>query len=101
MILCNKLLISHLVALVGTLALAISIFAFRDAHLSRENIRNLRAERRFLHTQKTDLGAEISREVDCQLDINFRERGTEYVDRIGMGGHRHFPGNRWSEPKGV
>ncbi|PMD17049.1 hypothetical protein NA56DRAFT_579678 [Hyaloscypha hepaticicola] len=73
-----------LMALGGTLALAISIFAFKDAHLSRENIRNLRAERRFLHTQKADLGAEVSREVHCQLDINFRELGTEYVDRLGM-----------------
>jgi hypothetical protein len=82
--LCDKLLISHSVALGGTLALAISIFAFRDAHLSRENIRNLRAERRFLYTQKADVGAEISRDVECQLDINFRELGTEYVDRLGM-----------------
>jgi hypothetical protein len=83
-ILGNKLLISHPVALGGTLALAISIFAFRDAHLSRENIRNLRAEQRFLHTQRADLGEEISREVNCQLDVNFRELGTEYVDRLGM-----------------
>ncbi len=71
-------------ALGGTLALVISLFAFKDAHLSRENIRNLRAERRFLHTQKANLGAEVSREVECQLDINFRELGTEYVDRLGM-----------------
>jgi hypothetical protein len=72
------------VALGGTLALTISIFAFRDAFLSRENIRNLREERRFLWAQKADLGAEISRDLDSQLDMNFRELGTEYVERLGM-----------------
>ncbi|KAH8750040.1 hypothetical protein BGZ57DRAFT_934836 [Hyaloscypha finlandica] len=73
-----------LMALGGTLALTISILAFRDAFLSRENIRNLREERRFLWAQKADLGAEISRDLDSQLDMNFRELGTEYVERLGM-----------------
>ncbi|KAH8776051.1 hypothetical protein F5882DRAFT_408704 [Hyaloscypha sp. PMI_1271] len=73
-----------LMALGGTLALTISILAFRDAFLSRKNIRNLREERRFLWAQKADLGAEISRDLDSQLDMNFRELGTEYVERLGM-----------------
>jgi hypothetical protein len=80
----NKQLIRFSVAIGGTLALAISLFAFRDAYLSRQNIRNLRAERRFLWSRKADTGAEISRDVDSQLDVNFRELGTEYVDRLGM-----------------
>lgn len=84
----NQIPIPHfamaLMALGGTLALTISIFAFRDAFLSRENIRNLRKERRFLWAQKADLGAEISRDLDSQLNMNFRELGTEYVERLGM-----------------
>lgn len=71
-------------ALGGTLALTIAIFAFRDALLSRENIRNLREERRFLWAQKADLGAEVSRALDTQVDINFRELGTEYIERLCM-----------------
>jgi len=72
------------VALGGTVALIIAIFAVRDAILSRENIRNLREERRILWAQKADLGPEVSRAMDSQLDINFRELGTEYVERLGM-----------------
>jgi hypothetical protein len=72
------------VALGGTLALTISIFAFRDAQLSRQNIRQLQEERHFLWTQKADLEAGISRDLDSQLDVNFRELGTEYVDRFIM-----------------
>ena len=68
----------------GTLALAIAIFAFRDALLSRENIRNLREERRFLWAQKGDLEPGVSRALDIQLDINFRELGTEYIERLCM-----------------
>lgn len=71
-------------ALGGTLALAISVFAFRDAQLSRHNIRQLQEERHTLWTQKADLGARIARDLDSQLDVNFRELGTEYVDRFGM-----------------
>ncbi|KAE9364332.1 hypothetical protein N431DRAFT_496862 [Stipitochalara longipes BDJ] len=73
-----------LMALGATLALTIAIFAVRDAFLSRENIRNLREERRFLWAQKADLGPEVSRALDSQLDINFRELGTEYVERLCM-----------------
>jgi hypothetical protein len=75
-----------LMVLGGTLALAISHFAFRDAKLSRRNVLLLQEERRYLQTQKADLSqsAQSSHDLDCQLDVNFREMGTEIVDRIGM-----------------
>jgi len=75
-----------LMAVGGTLALAISFFAFRDAALSRRNMLLLREERRYLRTQKADhvQQTSIARDVGSQLDVNFREMGTELIDRIGM-----------------
>jgi hypothetical protein len=73
-----------LMAVGGTFALSISLFAFRDAELSRRNILILRKERRYLQTQKSDLHSEITSDMDSQLNVNFRELGTELVDRIGM-----------------
>ena len=75
-----------LMALGATLALSISYFAFKDAGLSRRNIHVLREERRYLRTQKADhvQDVPIARGVQSQLDVNFREMGTELVDRIGM-----------------
>ncbi|KAF8846613.1 hypothetical protein BDZ45DRAFT_682418 [Acephala macrosclerotiorum] len=75
-----------LMALGATLALSISYFAFKDATLSRRNIHVLREERRYLRTQKADhvQDVPIARDVQSQLDVNFREMGTELVDRIGM-----------------
>ena len=75
-----------LMAVGGTVALGISLFAFRDARLSRRNILLLREERRYLRTQKADHVQEtpIARDVQSQLDVNFREMGTELVDRMGM-----------------
>jgi hypothetical protein len=37
-----------------------------------------------LWTQKADLGGTLSRDLDSHLDVNFRELGTEYVERLGM-----------------
>ncbi|KAF8860182.1 hypothetical protein BDZ45DRAFT_649031 [Acephala macrosclerotiorum] len=70
----------------GTLALGISYFAFKDARLSWRNFLYLRDERRYLRTQKTYYGQDrqIIHSLDSQLNVNFREMGTELVDRIGM-----------------
>ncbi|RDL35881.1 uncharacterized protein BP5553_06493 [Venustampulla echinocandica] len=74
----------------GTLALAISVFAVRDAILSSRNIALLRKERYHLRTQREALAAGVeitstcARGIEMQLDVNFRELGTELVDRFGM-----------------
>ena len=75
-----------LMAVGGTLALTISIFAFKDAELSQRNILLLRKERRYLQTQIANHAqkTQIARDIDGQLNVNFRELGTEVVDRIGM-----------------
>jgi hypothetical protein len=81
-----------LMALGGTLALSLSFFAFKDAVLSRQNIRRLRTERRYLRSQTADKICDqhsgtqpmVARDLDAYLDVNFRELGTELIDRIGM-----------------
>ncbi|KAF8249949.1 hypothetical protein K440DRAFT_640728 [Wilcoxina mikolae CBS 423.85] len=76
-----------LMAVGGTVALALSYYAFEDARLSWRNIHLLRDERRYLQTQKAYYNSQdrqIARDIDCRLDVNFRETGTELVDRIGM-----------------
>lgn len=75
-----------LMAVGGTLALSISLFAFKDAELSQRNILLLRDERRYLLSQKADhvQNTQIARDLDGQLNVNFREMGMEFVDRIGM-----------------
>lgn len=75
-----------LMAIGGTLALGIFYYAFNDARLSWINIRGLREERQYLRTQKAHFSQDrqIVRTLDSLLDVNFREIGTELVDRIGM-----------------
>lgn len=75
-----------LMAIGGTLALAISYFAINDARMSWRNTCLLRNERRYLQTQKASYSQDrqVARDLDCRLDVNFRETGTELVDRIGM-----------------
>jgi hypothetical protein len=70
----------------GTFALCMSVVAFQDARLSWRNIRLLRQERHLLQTYKARHVADKSARVDIHalLDVNFREIGTEVVDRIGM-----------------
>jgi hypothetical protein len=86
----NEIPVPHfaaaLMAVGGTLALAISFFAFKDARLSRCNILLLREERRYLRRQRADYiqDTQIVHYLDSRLDVNFREMGTELVDRIGM-----------------
>ncbi|WEW58613.1 hypothetical protein PRK78_004081 [Emydomyces testavorans] len=77
-----------LMAIGGTIALCMSCFAFRDAWLGWCNFRQLCEERRRLQaeiesnfskeTEKIDIG------LRCYLDVNRREMGTEFFDRIVM-----------------
>jgi hypothetical protein len=75
-----------LMALGGTVALGIIYYAFRDARLSRRNLVVLRDERRYLQAQKIRYGhdRDVGRGLEAQLEVNFREMGTEWVDRVGM-----------------
>jgi hypothetical protein len=75
-----------LMAIGGTLALALSYYAFKDARLSWQNVLLLLDERRNLRKQKAyhSQDRKVVRDLDCRLDVNFRETGTELVDRIGM-----------------
>ncbi|KAK0385460.1 hypothetical protein NLU13_7936 [Sarocladium strictum] len=73
-------------ALGGTIALGMVYFAVQDARLSWDNICGLRSERQYLHKLRSNItrGDQTARALDCVLDMNFRETGTEVVDRIGM-----------------
>ncbi|KAK3681748.1 hypothetical protein B0T22DRAFT_540082, partial [Podospora appendiculata] len=78
-----------LMAFGGTLAFLMLYFAWKDARLSWQNIRGLLVERRSLLAQRAQLQGQGSQEavirtVDCYLHVNFREFGTEIVDRIVM-----------------
>jgi uncharacterized membrane protein len=75
-----------LMAVGGTVALGIIYYAFRDARLSRRNLLILRDERRYLQAQKIRYGhdRDVSRSLEAQLEVNYREMGTEWVDRVGM-----------------
>ena len=75
-----------LMALGGTLALGFVYFAIKDALLSLQNIRGLRKEYQYLKEQKKlhNNNVEIVHNIDTLLAINFRETGTELIDRIGM-----------------
>ncbi|EFY84675.1 hypothetical protein J3459_017453 [Metarhizium acridum] len=70
-------------AIGGTVAGFLSIFAFRDAKRACCNVRYLRAQRRLLLEEKRQLkaGCESTLEMDVLLAINFRELGTELVTR--------------------
>lgn len=70
----------------GTVALALSIFAFHDAYLSWHNIRFLQNERRYLKQRRASRSREKRTEqnINVQMDVSFREIGTEIIDRIGM-----------------
>lgn len=75
-----------LMAIGGTVALIFSYYAFRDARLSWRNIVCLREERRYLRSQRVQCSrnGQMIRWIDCLLDVNFRETGSELVDRLGM-----------------
>lgn len=87
-----------LMAIGGTVALGMISFCVVDGRLSGQNLRALREERRYLRSQRAiyshsadgdnvDLvaaNANMLRTIDCFLDMNTREMGTEVVDRLGM-----------------
>ena len=75
-----------LMALGGTLALGFVYFAVKDARLSWQNIKGLREEYRYLKEQKElhNKNVEMVHTLNTLLAINFRETGTEVIDRIGM-----------------
>ncbi|KAK4443739.1 hypothetical protein QBC34DRAFT_361437 [Podospora aff. communis PSN243] len=77
-----------LMALGGILAFCVLPFVIGDAVLSYRNVLCLREERKYLEKRKQSLdgpndGAELDF-IDCLLQVNFREQGTEWVDRVGM-----------------
>ena len=76
-----------LMGLGGAMALSLFYYAIKDAHLSWRNLHLLRAERRRLQTENMaglEESGKVGFNVDGQLNVNFREMGTEIVDRIGM-----------------
>lgn len=79
----------------GITALSMIYFSVRDGLLSLANVRALRTERAYLLRQRaallsgdgeagTGADANMVRTLDCFLDMNTRELGTELVDRVGM-----------------
>ncbi|KAK0622364.1 hypothetical protein B0T14DRAFT_563822 [Immersiella caudata] len=70
----------------GTLALSMLPFVARDAVLSFRNVLCLEDERQHLKKKKNDNAGDhnVTNSVDCLLHVNFREQGTEWVDRFGM-----------------
>ncbi len=70
----------------GVLALGMIYFVVKDALLSLQNLRHLRDERRYLRAQRSIYrnDAPMRRTIDAFLDLNFRESGTELIDRVGM-----------------
>lgn len=88
---------THAVALMaigGTFALVMSVFAFRDALLSWPNVCMLREERRRLRrerverlkdeSQKQQQQQQQTRDLDILLDVNWRELGIETINRFGL-----------------
>lgn len=73
-------------AIGGTAAGVLSVFAFRDAILAWANIRFLRrqwkqAKQRRQHLQESGLH---THDIDVLLTLTFRELGTEFINRLGM-----------------
>lgn len=71
----------------ASVALGILYFVVKDARLSWENLCGLRVERCYLRMEQARRhrqDKEMARTLESLLDVNFREMGTELVDRIGM-----------------
>lgn len=88
-------------AIGGTVAAIMSIFAFRDARASWHNARFLWRQRQFLHEERArrlanekgdDAGDGAAprekkcgvRDIDVLLDVSYREMGSEVINRWGM-----------------
>lgn len=83
----------------GIVAFGMIYFGVVDGRLSWQNLRALREERRYLQSQRASHSAggsagddmvtttnytNMLRTIDCFLDMNTREVGTEVIDRLGM-----------------
>ncbi|KAJ4386787.1 hypothetical protein N0V93_009685 [Gnomoniopsis smithogilvyi] len=70
----------------GLMSLSMIYFAVKDARLSYGNLRALRQERNYLRRQRELYRGDSNmlQTVECFMDMNTRESGTEMVDRIGM-----------------
>lgn len=75
-----------LMAIGGTAALGILYYVVSDGLLSLANYRGLRQEREFLKGQRADCcrDRQLLEAIDTFLAVNYRELGTEIVDRICM-----------------
>lgn len=84
-----------LMAVGGTFALLMSVFAFRDALLSWPNVCMLREQRRLLRRERAERLKEEdgsrkqqqqqqTHDLDVLLDVTWRELGTESINRFGL-----------------
>lgn len=80
-----------LMAVGGTFALLMSVFAFRDALLSWPNVCVLREQRRQLRDERVERLKEEggsrkqqTHDLDILLDVTWRELGTETINRFGL-----------------
>ncbi|KAK7714667.1 hypothetical protein SLS63_011641 [Diaporthe eres] len=82
-----------LMAVGGTFALVMSVFAFRDALLSWPNVCLLREQRRSLRRERAERLKEEdgsrkqqqqTHDLDVLLDVTWRELGTEAINRFGL-----------------
>lgn len=74
-----------LMAFGATMALATCLCAVRDAPLCLENLRVLKMERRFFQAEQRRVrgnNKDYQRTLNAMLDVNFRELGTEVLDRL-------------------
>ncbi|KUI61885.1 hypothetical protein VP1G_09044 [Cytospora mali] len=74
-----------MMAIGGTMALGMIYFCIKDGRLSYQNLRALKEERGYLKEQRKlhQDDSNMVRTIDCFLDMNTRESGTELIDRIG------------------
>ncbi|PWY94581.1 hypothetical protein BO94DRAFT_531526, partial [Aspergillus sclerotioniger CBS 115572] len=74
-----------LMAIGGPVALLITLVAARDLYLSYQNVQLLRQERLHLqHLLASSPSSHTTLVIQSRLSVNFRELGTELVDRILM-----------------
>ncbi|KAL1966149.1 hypothetical protein VTN77DRAFT_4701 [Rasamsonia byssochlamydoides] len=75
-----------LMAAGGSVTVLMSLVAVRDAQLSWSNLRQLWDERKYLDRLKRQhaRNKDLVRYLDRRLGVNFREIGSEVVDRVGM-----------------
>lgn len=74
-----------IMAIGATVALGMIYWCVKDGRLSYSNLRALKEEREYLRQQRKlhQDDTNMLRTIDCFLDMNTRESGTELIDRIG------------------